>query len=226
VTAHRNGGTAPVAPPRLPRDPLFVGIDCSTTGSKAVVVDLAGRTVAAGSSPLVSSSPRPGWHEQDARTWWPATDAAVQQALAQVPDRSRVVALCLTHQRETFVAVDADNVPLHPALLWLDGRAVEEIAELGTAEVERLCGKPADITPALYKLAWVRRHRPEWLAGGHRVVDTHAFLVHELTGGWDTSVSSADPLALLDVGTRDWSPELLALAGLTPAQLPALHPAG
>ena len=226
MTADPTSGRAPATPARLPLDPLFVGIDCSTTGSKAVVVDLAGRTVAAGSSPLVSSSPHPGWHEQDARTWWTATDAAVQQALGQVGDRSRVVALCATHQRESFVAVDADNLPRHPALLWLDGRAGEEIAELGTAEVEQLCGKPADITPALYKLAWVRRHRPEWLAGAHRVVDTHAYLVHELTGGWDTSISSADPLALLDVATGDWSPELLALAGVTRAQLPALQPAG
>lgn len=209
-----------------PTDPLFLGIDCSTTGSKAVVVDLRGRTVAAGSSALTSSSPRPGRHEQDARTWWSATDAAVQQALAGLEDRSRVVALCITHQRESFVAVDAANVPLHPALLWLDGRATEEIAELGTPEVERRSGKPADITPALYKLAWVRRHHPEWLAGAHRVVDTHAFLVRELTGGWDTSVSSADPLSLLDVRTRDWSPELLALAGVRPDQLPALHDAG
>lgn len=220
------GRGRPAPTPPLPADPLFLGIDCSTTGSKAVVVDLAGRTVAAGSSPLTSSSPRPGWHEQDASTWWPATDAAVRQALAQLADRSRLAALCITHQRETFVAVDADNRPLHPALLWLDGRAGEEIAEFGTAEIERLCGKPADITPALYKLAWVRRHRPAWLARAHRVVDTHGYLVRELTGQWDTSVSSADPLALLDVTTRDWSEELLAVAGVHRSQLPTLHDAG
>ena len=223
--ADPSGARPPLAPGQR-SDALFLGIDCSTTGSKAVLVDVAGHTVAAGSSPLVSSSPRAGWHEQDARTWWPATDAAVQQALAGVTDRSRVVALCLTHQRETFVAVDAANVPLHPAVLWLDARAADEIAELGTAEVERLCGKPADITPALYKLAWVRRHRPEWLTAAHRVVDTHAFLVHELTGRWDTSVSSADPLALLDVATRDWSDVLLAVAGVRRDQLPGLHDAG
>ena len=214
-----------LTPPRR-RDPLFLGIDCSTTGSKAVVVDLDGHTVAAGSSPLTSSSPRPGWHEQDAGTWWPATDAAVRQALEQLPDRTRLAALCITHQRETFVAVDTDNRPLHPALLWLDGRAGAEIAELGTAEVEQLCGKPADVTPALYKLAWVHRHRPQWLARAHRVVDTHAYLVRELTGRWDTSVSSADPLALLDLTTRDWSDELLALAGVRREQLSSLHDAG
>jgi xylulokinase len=207
-------------------DQLILGIDCSTTGSKAVVVDMAGQTVAVGKSPLTSSSPRPGWHVQDASSWWAATDAAVREAVAQLPDRTRVTALCITHQRESFVAVDAANRPLHPALLWLDARAGDEIAAYGTPEVEQLSGKPADITPALYKLAWIRRHRPEWLAEAHRVVDTHAYLVREMTGRWDTSVSSADPLALLDVTTRDWSAELLEVAGVRQDQLAQLHNAG
>jgi xylulokinase len=215
---------------RPPDEPLVIGVDCSTTGSKATVVDVGGRTVAAGSAPLTTTSPRPGWHEQDAATWWPATDAAVRQALADLDraggNRHRIAAVCVAHQRETFVAVDADNRPLHLALLWLDGRAAAEIEEFGTPEVERLCGKPADITPALYKLAWVRRHRPEWLRRAHRVVDTHAFLVRELTGEWATSLSSADPLALIDISTRDYSPELLRIAGVERAQLPALHTAG
>jgi xylulokinase len=212
------------------RDPraeeLILGIDCSTTGSKAVVVDLAGRTVAVGRSPLTSSSPRPGWHEQDAGAWWTATDAAVRQALAQLTDRTPLVALCITHQRESFVAVDAENRPLHPALLWLDARAGAEIAHYGTPEIEAISGKPADITPALYKLAWIRRHRPDWLAGADHIVDTHAYLVRQLTGRWDTSVSSADPLALLDVSTRDWSETLLEVAGVRRRQLPRLHDAG
>jgi sugar (pentulose or hexulose) kinase len=218
--------TAPPDGRQAPGQALILGIDCSTTGSKAVVVDVAGRTVAVGRSPLTSSSPRPGWHVQDAGSWWTATDAAVRQALAQLRDRGRLVALCITHQRESFVAVDAENRPLHAALLWFDARAGVEIAEYGTLEMEAISGKPADITPALYKLAWIRRHRPDWLAGADHVVDTHAYLVRELTGRWDTSVSSADPLALLDVTTRDWSEQLLEVAGVRQEQLPQLHDAG
>jgi len=206
--------------------PLVIGVDCSTTASKAVVFDLAGRTMAAGSSPLTTQSPRPGWHEQDAGTWWPATERAIREALGKLADPSRVAAICVTHQRESFVLVDGDDRPLHPAILWLDGRASAEIEHYGTPDVERLCGKPADITPALYKLAWLRAHRPDRMAAAYRVVDTHAFLVRQLTDRWSTSVSSADPLALLDMTTRDWSPALLAVAGVTTDQLPELMDAG
>lgn len=208
------------------QSPLLIGIDCSTTGSKAVVVDLAGHTVASGSSPLSTISPEPGWHEQDASSWWPATEAAVRQALSAVDERSRVAAICIAHQRESFVCVDADLRPLHRAILWLDGRATEEIERYGTPEIERLCGKPADITPALYKLAWVRRHRPDWLDRAAYVLDTHALLVRAMTGLWATSRSSADPLALIDLVTRDYSPRLLTLAGVQREQLPDLYEAG
>lgn len=209
-------------------DRLVVAIDCSTTGAKAVVVDAEGRTVASGFAPISHESPRPGWHEQDAGGWWSATDAAVRAAVAQL-DRAEqrlIGGVCIAHQRETFVLVDEDNRPLHPAVLWLDGRATREIEELGTPEVEQLSGKPADITPALYKLAWLSRHRRELLAGAAKVVDTHAFLVRELTGRWVTSLSSADPLALLDLSTADYSPRLLEVAGLRRDQLPDLVPAG
>jgi len=221
-----------VTDPEIRERTWVLAVDCSTTGSKVAVIDTDGRTVASGAAPLTTDSPRPGWHEQDAGAWWPATDRAVRLALAQLVDAgrgaelSRIAGICVAHQRETFVLVDETNRPLQPAILWLDGRAAVEIEELGTPEVERLCGKPADITPALYKLAWLHRHQPELLDRAHRVVDTHAFLVRELTGAWATSLSSADPLALIDITTRDYSPALLAIAGVRFDQLPALHEAG
>ena len=207
------------------RGPFVIGVDCSTTAAKAIIVDASGAVLASAASPLQTLSPRPGWHEQDAETWWPATEDAVQQALAHV-DRREIRGICLAHQRESFVCVDADNRPLGPAILWLDGRATEQIEAFGTERVERISGKPADITPALYKIAWVRRHRPDQLVRAARVLDTHGFLTRAITGQWVTSVSSADPLALLDVSAGDWSPELLAIAGVRPDQLPSLRRPG
>ncbi len=205
---------------------VVIGVDCSTTAAKAVVVDGAGRTLGSGSSPLQTSSPRAGWHEQDAPSWWTATQEAVGAAVASSGRAREVTAVCIAHQRESFVCLDEGGRPLRPAILWLDGRAGEQIAELGTPEVERLSGKPADTTPALYKIAWLAAHEPDTLRRTHQLLDTHGFLVHRMTGRWATSVSSADPLALLDVAVGDYAPELLAVAGLRRDQVPDLHRAG
>ncbi|TFV59449.1 xylulose kinase [Mycobacterium sp. PS03-16] len=206
--------------------PLVIAVDCSTTAAKAIVVDARGRLVGAGAQALDTRSPAPHWFEQQAPQWWTATDLAVRQALDEIPDRSAVAAICVTHQRETFACLDADEKPLRPAILWMDGRADVEVRRYGTDRVELLSGKPADITPGLYKLLWLRDREPDTMARCHRVADVHSYLVHAMTGHWTSSLASTDPLALIDQATGDYSPELLELAGLRREQLPDLVPTG
>ncbi len=204
---------------------LVVAVDCSTTAAKAIVVDAAGTVCAEASRAFDTQQPQAAWHEQDAEDWWSATRAAVAAAVAQV-DAADVRAVCLTHQRETFVCLDGEGRPLRPAILWLDGRAHVEIAELGTAAVHGLSGKPPDTTPAIYKLAWLARHEPDVLAAAAHVVDVHGYLAWRLTGRWATSTASADTLGLLDLPGLTWSTELMALAGVRADQLPDLVPVG
>ncbi|WP_185975885.1 FGGY-family carbohydrate kinase [Mycolicibacterium sp. 018/SC-01/001] len=209
-----------------PTSPLVVAVDCSTTAAKAIVVDAAGRVLGAGSRPLETSSPVPHWFEQDGTQWWTATDAAITAALQEIPDRSAVVAICATHQRESFVCLDGNGEPMRPAILWMDGRAEAEVRAYGSERVELLSGKPADITPGLYKLLWLRDHEPDTMARCRRIADVHTYLVHTMTGRWVSSTASVDPLAVIDQRTGDYSDELLALAGLRRDQLPELVTTG
>ncbi|MDO8106729.1 FGGY family carbohydrate kinase [Isoptericola sp. b441] len=204
---------------------LVVAVDLSTTAAKAVLVDAVGHVHAEGSAALETASPHPAWHEQDATQWWSAARSAIAGAVAQV-DPAKVRALCVTHQRETFVCLDAEDRPLRPAILWVDGRASAEIAELGTGRVHQVSGKPPDTTPAIYKLAWLSRHEPTALSRAARVGDVQAYLARRLTGRWATSVASADTLGLLDLSAGSWSPALLELAGVRVDQLPELVPTG
>jgi xylulokinase len=202
-----------------------IGIDSSTTATKAVVWDHEGRAAAEGRAEFALVLPRPGWHEQDAEDWWRSCSAAVTQALESV-DGSDVEALCLTHQRETFACLDEQGRPVRPAIVWMDVRATQEVADLGSDEIHRLTGKPPDTTPALYKLLWLREHEPETLRRTRWVVDVHAFLVHRLTGTWRTTTACADPLGLIDLERADWSDDLLARVGLSREQVPALFAPG
>jgi len=205
---------------------LVIAVDCSTTAAKVVVHDRSGAVVSSASRPLALDRPHQSWHEQDAESWWTATRDAVAEAVAALDDASRVRAVCLTHQRESFVCLDAADRPLRPAILWLDGRAHAEIAELGSQRVHQLSGKPPDTTPALYKLAWLVRNEPAVLRDAVRVGDVQAYLCLRLTGRWATSPASADTLGLFDLRRESWSPELLGVAGVRADQLPALVPAG
>ena len=96
---------------------LVIGIDSSTTACKAIAWDRFGHAVAEGCAAYALLQPKPGWHEQDAQAWWSGACQALRACMAQV-DARQVVAIGITHQRESFVLVDADGRPLRNAILW------------------------------------------------------------------------------------------------------------
>jgi len=198
-----------------------IGIDCSTTATKAIAFDRQGGVLTEGRREFTLSRPHAGWHEQDPESWWTSTAGAVRD-VADAVGPERIVAVGITHQRESFACLDERGRALRPAILWLDGRAGEQIARYGNEDLHRISGKPPDITPALYKLLWLREHEPEVLERAVHVVDVHGYLVQRLTGQWTTSWATADPLGLVDMESFEWSPELLELVGLTTEQLPSL----
>ena len=202
-----------------------IGVDSSTTATKAVVWDREGHAVAEGREEFPLAMPQAGWHEQDAQDWWRSTRSALQQAAANVK-ASEIEAIGLTHQRETFACLGEDEAPLRPAMLWLDARAVREVEEYGSEEIHRITGKPPDTTPAFYKLLWLRDHEPDVLERSARVVDVHGFLVKHLTGQWRTTWACADPLGLVDMESFEWSEEALGRVGLEPGRLCELDAPG
>lgn len=200
-----------------------MGLDCSTSACKAVVWDCRGEAVGRGYAPLATETPQPGWHEQPAESWWTATVQAIRQAVSQV-DSGRLRALCIAHQRETFVPVDAQGRPLTNGILWMDERARELLTDLeqdvGQEEFHRLTGKRLSVNLTIAKIAWLREHRPDIFARTHQYLDVHSFLVHRLTGRCRTGWGCADPTGMFDMQNNCWVEPLLSEVGIRPDQLP------
>jgi len=205
-------------------DPLVIAVDSSTTATKAIVVDAQGGTLGQGRATYDMVSPAQGRYEQNAGDWVGAAHRAIAGAVASLaePDRRRVAALCVTPQRQTFVLCDDDGTPRRPAILWLDSRAGDQVLSLGTGRVHELSGMVPDVTPSLYKLAWLAEHEPGVLAAADRVAGVHAYLAHAFTGDWVDSRATADSLGLFDMPRLTWADELLAAAGVRRDQLPDL----
>ncbi len=213
------------------RGPLVIGVDVSTTAAKAVAFDGRGLPIAEGRATFALSNPGPDAWEQRAEDWLTATVAALRQ-LSQLLGASAadVRALAIANQRETFVLTDSAGRSLAPATVWMDARCRPEVDAViresgdGARAIHEKSGKPACVTPSLYKLrAFFERLHPE-LANveGARVLDVHAFLLFHLTGQLVTSTASADPLGLLDLARADWDGALLDLARVRPDMLPRL----
>ncbi|RKR76424.1 xylulokinase [Frondihabitans australicus] len=208
--------------------PIVLGVDASTTGVKAVAFDADGTAVASSRAPLDRRSPHPGWGEQSSDDWWDALRSTARDVMGQLNAAGAgvPVAISIAHQRETFVCLDAEGREIRPAMLWLDTRAGGQIEAYGTDEVHALSGKPPSTTPSLYKMIWLRENEPDTIARTAMAVDVHGYLVWRLTGEFVTSAASADPMSLVDMSTFEWSDELVAMTGLSTAQLPALAAPG
>ena len=204
---------------------LLIAIDCSTTACKAVVWNERGYAVATGRHSYGLSYVGSSWVEQNAPDWWVAACSAIVDAVTQV-GASHIAGIAITHQRETFVCLDKEGMPLRPAITWMDMRATAEVDEFGNSDVHRITGKPPNPTPAWYKLLWLKKHEPKIFSKIAHVVDVGGFLVNKLTGEWATSWSSADPLGLVDMQSFDYHDGLLQETGLSRDNFGRLLPPG
>jgi sugar (pentulose or hexulose) kinase len=208
---------------------LVIGIDSSTTACKAIAWDRHGLAVAQGRASYPLLQPAPNWYEQEAEHWWGGVCAALRELLGQI-NATRVEALCITHQRESFVPVDGQGRPLRNAILWLDERSHEQVGFLaqtiGRERFHQLTGKPLTTNPSVTKIAWLIQHEPQVVARTAKFLDAHAFLVHQLTGNLVTSLASADPMGLIDIRAHTWATELMRELGLRVDQFPDLAPPG
>jgi xylulokinase len=136
----------------------------------------------------------------------------------------RIAAVGISAQRETFAALSADGSPVRPAIVWMDRRCGGEVSwlagQVGRGRIHEISGKPADLAPAVYRMAWMARHEPAVFRSTALFTDVHGYLAWRLTGHFRTSWASADPLGLFDMRNRVWSAEILQALQVQPEQLP------
>src|ERR1700694_3427427 len=98
-------------------EPLFVAVDVGTTGARAMAVDLEGGVRGEARSPYATTTPHPGWAEQDPRAWKESALEALA-ALIALPDldATAIAAIGLTGQCPTVAPFDRTREPVGPGL--------------------------------------------------------------------------------------------------------------
>ncbi|HEV2357882.1 MAG TPA: glycerol kinase GlpK [bacterium] len=225
-----------------------VGIDQGTTGTRCILFDREGRPAAAAYAEHRQIIPQPGWVEHDPDEIWTVTARVIAEALGRAgvasrsasgsPSRPLLAALGIANQRETIVVWDrATGRPIYPAIVWQDTRTREQCDRLirdGAAEtITARTGLPVATYFSATKLAWLLDHVPGARAHAGRgdlcagTIDT--WLIWWLTGGPDggvhvTDATNASRTMLMNLETRAWDPEALAVLRIPPAILPEIRP--
>lgn len=208
--------------------PLVIAIDSSTTSTKAIIVNASGHVVVSAKNSIQLHTPAMDFYEHNPIRWWETTRDSIQEAVSKLlpKDRERIAAIGITHQRESFACFDKDGKPIRNGILWLDGRATKQIKQFGSKHIHDLSGKPPGEPPAIYKLAWLKENEPQTLEKAYKIVDVHGYITWNMTGEWVSSEASADTLGLFDIRNRNYSSELMDIAGVKRDQMADLVPPG
>jgi len=193
---------------------LFLGIDVSTTGSKALLVDLNGDVVSAATSPHSLSTPRALWSEQDPANWWQAVVSSVRQCLTQAQINGEAVsAVGLTGQMHGLVLLDEQKQTLRPAILWNDQRCSDECdqirAAVGKQRLIQTTGNDALTGFTAPKILWVKNHEPEIFNRARHVLLPKDYVRFKLTDGLAMDKADGSGTMLFDLQRRNWSTETL-----------------
>ena len=203
----------------------FIGIDVSTTASKALVIDEQGNVVASQSHAHELSTPRPLWSEQDPDDWWQATSHALRDVMQKV-SRDDIAAIGLTGQMHGLTSLDENGKPLRPAILWNDQRSGPQ-CEAITQKVgaEKLWQHIGSILLAGFtapKIMWVRENEPEVYKQIRHVLLPKDYVRFRLSGNYVTDVADGSGFGLMDIAKRTWSDEMIAAFDIPKAWLPDL----
>jgi xylulokinase len=207
---------------------LFLGIDVGTGGSRAVLIDEAGKVVASHATEHAPfQSTFPGWAEQDPEDWWRASQQSIRAVLAAAASKpSDIASIGLTGQMHGAVLLDADGKVLRPSLIWCDTRSGPQCdwlhAKLGREHVIDLTCNPALPNFTLTKILWVREHEPQVFARIAHILCPKDYVRFRLSGVYAMDVQEASGTLLLDVTHRRWSQPMAEASGVPMEWLPQL----
>lgn len=140
-------------------DAVYLGIDVGTQSIRVMAVTQDGIVLQTSAQRLMSE--RNGVrHEQDPEAWWTATVTGLRDVMTRLESGTQIQGIAVDATSGTTLLIDAEARPLTQALMYDDGRAVSEAAEVNEAGESLWKRMSYRMQPswALPKLLWLIRH--------------------------------------------------------------------
>ncbi|MCS6994021.1 MAG: xylulokinase [Anaerolineales bacterium] len=208
--------------------PYFLGIDVSTTATKALLMDATGQVAGTAATEYPFETPRPLWSEQHPRLWWEGTQQSIRAVLAQTSvSPAQIGGVGLTGQMHGLVLLDENGEVLRPAILWNDQRTQAQCdaihARLGRERFIQITGNVALTGFTAPKILWVKENEPDVYAKAAHILLPKDYVRYKLTGAFGMDKADGAGTVLMDLRARNWSGEVLSALDIPPAWMPPLY---
>lgn len=206
----------------------FIGIDASTTATKALLIDQEGKVVGVALQEYPYETPEPLWSEQSPSLWWDAAKTSIRQVILESGVKGEDVAgIGLTGQMHGLVLLDQDGEVLRPAILWNDqrtGSQCDAIREkMGKGNFIRISGNDPVTSFTLPKILWVQENEPEIWEKTRQILLPKDYVRYKLTGEYAMDRGGGSGTILFNISKRDWSHQLLDTFNIPHEYLPKTY---
>ena len=205
---------------------FYIGVDLGTSAVKLLLMDEKGNILNVVSKEYPLYFPNPGWSEQPPEAWYEKSVEGIKELIAGV-DASKVAGISFGGQMHGLVILDENDEVIRPAILWNDGRTIEENDYLNNViGKDKLSSYTANISFTGFtaaKILWVQNKEPENFARIKKIMLPKDYLAYKLTGVNCTDYSDASGMLLLDVKNKCWSKEMIEICGIKEEMLPKLY---
>jgi len=192
----------------------LIGIDVSTTATKALLIDEKGNVISVASTGYSFETPYPLWSEQDPVLWWDGTINSISDLICTTGiDTKLINGIGLTGQMHGLVILDNAGNVLRPSILWNDQRTSDECDEIrktiGKERLIRITGNDALTGFTAPKILWVRNNEPDLYNKIGHVLLPKDYVRFRLTDTFTADKAGSAGMLLMDLQSRDWSGSVL-----------------
>ena len=203
----------------------LLGVDIGTSGTKTVLFDIEGNTIASALAEYPLYQPHIGWAEQEPEDWWKATVETIAKVIkSSGVNPSNIKGLGLSGQMHGMVLLNKESKLLRSSIIWCDQRTqteCDQITEIiGRKRLIEITANPALTGFTASKVMWVKNNQPDIFNQIDKILLPKDYVRYRLTGVFATEVSDASGTQFLDVPKRKWSEEVLNKLGLNPKWMP------
>jgi sugar (pentulose or hexulose) kinase len=188
-------------------------LDLGTTGCRTFIFNLSGEIIASDYQEWESYYPTPSSVEQNAASWWESIKKTIEAAIKKSGiDKTEIVSLSVTNQRETIVPVDKEGIPLHNALVWQDRRTTDQVdfikKKIGEDKIYNTTGLTIDPYFSATKILWFKDKKPEIYRKTHKFLLVSDYIIYKLTGQFVSDHSNLSRTMLFDINKLEYSEDI------------------
>ena len=217
-------------PPKRPatfEEMNFLVVDCGTSVCRASVISGNGDTLSLSRRQIRIDHPRPSFAEIDAGYLWNQVRKVIISEVEKHPDITFDAIGVSTMLG--YVLLDKTPAPLMPAIIYMDNRAVAEIAEMkqlfSEARLFAITGRRSSPLLLAPKIKWLYKNRADVIKKLDHIIGLKDEIVRRLTGNIRTDFAHLDYSGCYNVHKGELESDIIDAVGIKKALFPSPTPA-